>query len=798
MASPQRQKLPFSKKDKDWKKANVDYFAEKCLVPNDYMLRLYQAANGELDSTDYNYITNPYSKASKPNAKLRSFPAKLRNYPIIPNIINLLLGEKRDRPIISAVTISNNDVVNIKKKEFEKLQKNYLQQTYINELNRQGIDTKQDTQALPEYTKLVEDFEYNYNDMRVIYGQEAVDFFMQDLDIPEKFIEGFLDWLVVGSVFSVKDVQQEDLIYHIIKPYNVGYLADNSVQFIEDGQAACVRFNLSVSEFMDRFYDLIQEEGKSEYNKILDYLDSPEMKNGSSEGKRMVYTDEDMGSSTISGSIDLLANNVFSAEMVEVVYVNWQSWQEVYNIIRINPLGEQSEETVPSDYKIDEETEVQVSSKYWINQGWEGYKVDEKYYFGIRPIPLQRNKINKKSSNKLLINGRIKRVGDLRGLSTVEMLMPFQHLYNFGHYKLNLTVAKNKDKLLAMPMGLMPKKEGWDMATTMYHADATSILWIDDSNTQSLQTLNALKSIDLSLANYITFLYDYIRGVKTEAEELIGINSQRKGELKSSDGLGASQTAINRSSLITEQLFAEYDKFQETELNGLLDLSKIAWIHGKKASYISSDGRIAYLNIDKENESYASAEFGVRIVNSTKERDKYNKMVAFAEKLATQGQPASVIAQILDSETSFNKLVSKLKQIEKLEKESQQAQEQAQQDHEMQMQQMQQQSLQEERDLAYYKIDQDNITKKEVALINSDTTLMGADLGTSTIDASDSINDRALKRDELLQKNSIELAKLRVETDKYKTDAQTKKYVSDNQLKIAKENKQKADRVKSK
>jgi len=544
MTVPQRQKLPFSKKDHNWRCANVDYFALKCLAPNNYMVKLYQAANGELDLTDYNYITNPYGKSSKNAPQFRSFPAKLRNYPIIPSIINLLLGEKRDRPIMSTVTINNNDVINVKKREFETIQKNYLQQLYINELNKQGVETKQESKELPDFTQLADDFEYNYNDMRVIYGQEAVDFFMTDLDLPEKWIDGFLDWLVVGSVFSVKDVQQEDLVYHIIKPYNVGYLCDNSVQFIEDGQAAAVRYNISIAEFMDRFYDLIKEE--KEYDKILNYLDSPTTKFGGSEAKRMVYSDVNIGSYNMSGLYDLIANNVFTSEMVEVIYVNWQSWQQVVDIERMNLLGEVSVETVPVEYKLDEETEVKISSPYWINQGWEGYRVDAKYYFGIRPIPLQRTSINRKSDNKLLINGRVKRVGDLKGLSIVELLMPFQHLYNFGHYKLNLTIAKNKDKLLAMPMGLLPKKEGWDLTKSMYYADATSLLLLDDSNAQTLQALNALKSIDLSLANQINSLYDYIRQVKAEAEELIGITPQRKGDIKSSEGLGTSTTSISR------------------------------------------------------------------------------------------------------------------------------------------------------------------------------------------------------------------------------------------------------------
>src|SRR6185312_717399 len=124
--------------------------------------------------------------------------------------------------------------------------------------------------------------------------------------------------------------------------------------------------------------------------------------------------------------------------------------------------------------------------EYWVNEKWEGYVVDnDKFYFGVQPIPIQRNGINNKSC-KNLINGRIRRMGDRKALSVVELLMPFQHLYNFGHYKLNNILAKNKEKLLLMPIGMIPDKNGWDMYTSMYHADANGILWFDETKENAI------------------------------------------------------------------------------------------------------------------------------------------------------------------------------------------------------------------------------------------------------------------------------------------------------------------------
>ena len=88
-----KQKLKRSKKTKQWGKDCVEgYIGQSTFVQDSKsdLLRYYEAYNGELKDTDYNYVTNPYNSAA---GKKRNFPAKLRNYNIIKPVIDLLLGE---------------------------------------------------------------------------------------------------------------------------------------------------------------------------------------------------------------------------------------------------------------------------------------------------------------------------------------------------------------------------------------------------------------------------------------------------------------------------------------------------------------------------------------------------------------------------------------------------------------------------------------------------------------------------------------------------------------------------------
>lgn len=778
------QKLAEKDKDRDWQNDNIDYWTQSCTYVNSYVDNLYKLANGELDELDYSIYTKPYGDRTGKTAN-QGFPAKLRNYPIIPAIINLLMGEKRDRPIIYNVIVNNEDVVNRKRLDEIQLYKNYAQQLYINELNRLGVQTDEESKELPELEKLMSDFNKNWSDSRAELGQEILEFIIQDKKVKEKFIDGFLDFLVTGCVFTFKEPIRDEVEYQILKIRDTGYIGSNHIKFVEDAEAACTRLRLTPSEFVDKFYDIIQEEQAVD---LLQWLDTMAY-NGSqpyNTNLMLVANDVDNGRNYLGNGFSTSAiknypNNPLYNYTVLVEYVTWKGWIHIKEIEVTNIYGEREKIEVPFEYKESiEDGEVLIRSE-WVCQPYEGYRIDSKFFLGFKPLVNRRGSFNNPSKCKLGINGRIKKIGDFKALSMVELLAPFQHLYNFGHYKLNFMMSKNKEKLMLMPIGLIPDTDGMTMQDWFYYADATGMAFFDESHDNINQIISSIKSIDLSLGNYINFMYDYINRIKQEAEELIGISRQRKGNVNSTDGLGVNQEANYRSSLITESYFAEYDEFQETEFNGLLDHSKFAYRNGKKGQYISSEGRLALLEVDVNKIDIQSCDYGVRVSSSKKYQLMREKLEHFAEAMAQNGAKGSTLGLILKAEGNFNKLLDTLSVIEQQEQELLNQQQKADRDNQLQIQEMMSADKQADRDLKRYEIDTKASTDIEKALITASAFPDGSEIDVTGLDVNAMEANRlkreemginaSLKNKELNTKNNLENKKINADLAKAKLQA---------------------------
>ena len=105
-----KQKLPRSRKTKDWAKSCIHAFINRSSFSTSTKHTLqtyYEAYNGNIREADYNYVTNPYN--SEAWAK-KNFPARLRNYNILKPIVDLLLGEKAKRPMSYQVVVRNADI----------------------------------------------------------------------------------------------------------------------------------------------------------------------------------------------------------------------------------------------------------------------------------------------------------------------------------------------------------------------------------------------------------------------------------------------------------------------------------------------------------------------------------------------------------------------------------------------------------------------------------------------------------------------------------------------------------------
>lgn len=660
-----KQKIARSRKTKDWAKECIRAFINRSSFSTSTKHTLqtyYEAYNGNIREADYNYVTNPYN--SEAWAK-KNFPARLRNYNILKPVVDLLLGEKAKRPMAYQVVVRNADIESRFDKYRQAEFKKYLEQVFINEANEQGMDTGMESQEMPAAEEYMEQVLSNYRDSRAIVGQEVLNYLFDWLNFEDKSQRLFFDWLIAGECYTYKDVCMNDVEYDVVSPLDIDYEKGPDVEFIEDADWVVRRQIMSVNQVVDRFYDVLS-------SKEIDRLEAPHGKYRDSHG----------------GVQSMFINKPEDDEsdrMVEVLHVCWKSFSRVGILTFTDELGQEQQIVVDEGYKKEEGEEIQY---YWVNEVWEGYQIDKDIYISAQPHPVQRNEMNNISVCKLPYNGRVYSNRHSDNISVASMGLPYQVLYNVFHYRLELSIAKNKDKIMLMEMNTIPKRHGWDEEKFMYYADAMGFAFIDstaEGKNNERVTFNQYQVLDMSLGQYIAAQFQLLQAIKTEWEEMIGISRQRKGQVKTSDGVGVTERAIFQSSVISEELFRRFENFIEREYLGLLDTSKIAWREGKKMTYVTSDLRTALVTIDPDE--YQEAEYGVFVKNNSREQDKLQQLKGLAQAFAQNGQQPGTIAEILDT-NNFSKIKTLLAEVDQKQKEMQEAQQQAQQQaQQMQMQQ---------------------------------------------------------------------------------------------------------------
>jgi len=381
-------------------------------------------------------------------------------------------------------------------------------------------------------------------------------------------------------------------------------------------------------------------------------------------------------------------------------------------------MGVQQMSMVSDTYKTNREA-GETTEWYWINEVWEGYQIDNDIYVGINPVAGQRASLDNISKCKLPYNGRAYSNRHAENVSIISMGMPYQVLYNVFHYRLELTIAKNKDKIALIEMNTIPKRHGWDEEKFMYYADAMGFAFIDstaEGKNNERVSFNQYQVLDMSLGQYMATQIELLQAIKQEWEELLGISRQRKGQVMASDGTGSTKSAIAQSTAITEEIFRKYEKFEQKEMQGLLDTSKHAFREGKKVQYITDDYRNAWLDI--EGSSYQESEFGIFAKNSAQETQKMEQMRGLLQAMAQNGVGVGSIAQILDAD-NFSRIKQLADKVEAKQAELSKAAQAAEQQKEQSKMQVELQKLQVEQQHEAQENQMDRQVKLEVAHIQA-------------------------------------------------------------------------------
>ena len=670
-ASIPKQRIPLSQKTEKWGKECVDAFIDLSKFGlserRSYLKSMYDYYNGVIDEEDYNYVLKPYGKTRS------HFPSKMRNYPIIKPIIDLLLGEKSKRPLEFTVTVQNSDAVSIKEEALKNLILQNLRERFLAELAKSGqLDMQGEQVEEPPLPKQIqEEFNRSYKDRRAIRGQASLNYIMYFNEIYDKLQKQWFHFLVSGECYSHKGVRRNEPFYEVINPLDIDFDKDPDIDFVEDADWAIIRKFSHASTIVDAYGDYLSEE------QVLD-LENP---THTSSEAYLLYRVQASGADS----------NMNRNRLIEVITVYWKSRKRIGFMTYVNPeTGTPETVSIQDGFRITPELK-ELGAKVeweWVNEVWEGTRIDGRFYIRVNAVANQRASLDNPSLCKLPINGRKYSDINSQNVSIVSLGIPYQLNYNIYKYRLELAIARSKDIIAQFDINMIPKN--WDMDKFMYFVEGTGIAWVDYNKEGIILSPQHQSVLDMSIktiSQYLTLL----ESIMVEWEKVSGVTRQRQGQMGTYEGKATSQQSIVQSSHITEDLFRKFSHFEQRELQGMLDYSKVAWINGKKSMYVLPDGSVD--DVDVEPLTHMESEYGIFVSDAGKDVERMQKIEGLTQAALQNGTPLSSIISIFES-NSFAQIKDKVIQAEKSAQELAKAQQQAEQEAKAQEMQMQQQNLQ--------------------------------------------------------------------------------------------------------
>ena len=789
------QQLPFSKKNRKWRAAHLDWAESKTFFNYSLVRKsvihkkiAYDLLNGKLHMSDLEMILNP------DNLQAGFIPDRIQHYPIINSKLRVLSGEESKRVFDFKVVVTNpnaiTEIENNKKQELLQRLQEWVSST-----------TQSEEEANQELEKINDYYTYEWQDMREIRANALLNHYIKEYNIPLMFNQGFMDAMAVGEEIYQCDIVGGEPTIKKLNPLKVRIFKGGYSNRIEDADMIILEDYWSPAQVIDTFYDVLTKKDMEYIEKMPDHVGQAAVDSMDNIDERYGFVNNHMIGDEIStesffwdpmGAYDGVNNSLLPYDMagnLRVLRVYWKSRRRIKKVRSYDPqTGEEVFNFYPETYVIDKDAgeEEQI---FYINEAWEGTKIGTDIYVNMRPRIVQYNRLSNPSRCHFGIVGSIYNLNDTRPFSLVDMMKSYNYMYDVIHDRLNKLIARNWGSLVRLDFAKKPK--GWDVEKWLYYAKTMGLAVEDSFNEGNIgaatgKLAGALNNastgvIAASDGNQIQQYINLLEFIKMEMAEVAGITKQREGQVSNRETVGGVERSMMQSSHITEWLFVVHEDVKKRALECFLETAKIA-LRGrsKKFSYILSDNSQRIMDID--GDEFAEADYGLVVDNSNGVQELNQKLDTLAQAaLQNQTLSFSTIMKLFSSSS----LAEKQRLVEKDERSIQERQAQAQQ----QQAQIQQQEIEQKAQLEQAKMQQedalnqrDNDTKILIAQINASSK--GEEAGIMEPEFSEEARANLLEKmrqfDERLK---LDREKLAFDKDKHREDNQLKDKISLRQAK---------------
>lgn len=643
-----QQQLPMSKKNRIWRAAHLEWADSKTFfnyspVRNSSIHKKvnYDLFNGKLHMEDLEAIINP--EFIKENDE----PAPIQHYPILNSKLQVLRGEEAKRLFDFKVVVTNPNSIS----EIE----NNKRDAVLQQLQQLIADTTSSEEEFGQKLDRMGDyFTYEWQDMREVRANNLVNHYIKEYNLPLMFNNGFMDAAIVGEEIYQVDIRGGEPVVERLNPLKVRVFRSGYSNRIEDADVIIIEDYWSPGKVIDTYYDVLTK-------KDIDYIEScPDNTQGSVDelgrrDEREGFINMNMVDDAITfgededgkpfyfdplGLFSTAANDLMPFDTngnIRVLRMYWKSRRRIKKVKSYDPeTGEEVFGFYPETYVLKEEFGEEEEILY-INEAWEGTKIGDEIYVNMRPRVVQYNRLSNPSRCHFGIIGSIYNINDSKPYSLVDMMKPYNYLYDVIHDRLNKLMAKNWGKIVTLDLAKVPKD--WEIDKWMYFAKKNNLAVIDTAKEgegilagKPVGSLNNAMSgvIDAELGNSIQMYINMLEFLKMSMSEVVGVSKQREGQISNRETVGGVERATLQSSHITEWIFTIHDDVKRRVIECLLETAKIA-LRGNtlKFPYLLSDGSQRIATID--GDEFAEADYGLIVDTGNGVQDLGQKLEMLAQ-----------------------------------------------------------------------------------------------------------------------------------------------------------------------
>jgi hypothetical protein len=424
-----------SKKEKDeqWAAWNLDWLEWNGLKQirrnARRLMKNYKLAKGIIDRTDYIVEeNNEYRDVVELLTKEDTSALELKFYPIIPNVINVLVGEfaKRSTKLTYRAVddVSYNEMLEQKRALVEETLMADAQTKIISALIQQGLDPNspeaqqeldpQKIKSLPEIEKF---FQKDYRSMIEQWAthQHKVDVERFKMDELEE--RGFRDMLITDREFWHFRMMEDDYEVELWNPVITFYHKSPDNRYISQGNWVGKTDMMTPSDVIDKYGYIMTEEQMAALEAIYpirsaaynigglqndgSFYDATKSHDWNTNMPSLAYRQYTsfMGGNVLDGS-DIITQILAEGEdyydqgtayLLRVTTGYWKSQKKVGHLTKISETGEVLTEIISEDYHVSDKpiydtrlykNKTRDNLVYgehidwiWINEVWGGVKI---------------------------------------------------------------------------------------------------------------------------------------------------------------------------------------------------------------------------------------------------------------------------------------------------------------------------------------------------------------------------------------------------------------------------------------